>query len=326
MSMKAIADAIKENRPHLLQSTLNTYLSCISKVANSIDKPLATPDDLIENHAVILDTMKDWKTSIRQTKIAAIIVAIDTRYINKEKEQSPELIEALKAYRDQMTIDSGVSNKKKLKQELSESQKENMIPWEDVLAKYNLMKKRAMPLFKVARLDKKEFFELQDFVILSCYVLIKPRRSQDFCDFKIRNIDLAKDNYMLCPNLKKDAQFVFNSYKNASRSGSQKLTIPNELKKIILDWTKKNPYDYLIVNRLGGKIIQNKLTLILNNIFGQKMASSLLRHSYATHKVGHIDLEELQGIAEDMGQSDITTLLSYAQKNDNDNEKKKVET
>lgn len=318
MSMKAIADAIKENRPHLLQTTLNTYLSCISKVANSIDKPLATPDDLVENYELILDTMKDWKVSIRQTKIAAIIVAIDTRYINKEKEQSPELIEALKAYRDQMAIDSKASNKKKLKQNLSDSQKENMIPWTDVLAKYELMKKRAMPLFKVARLDKKEFFELQDFVILSCYVLIPPRRSQDYCDFKIRNIDLAKDNYMLCPNARKEAQFVFNSYKNASRSGAQKLTIPNELKKIILDWTKKNPYDYLIVNRLGGKIIQNKLTLILNNIFGKKMATSLLRHSFATHEVGDIDLQALHDTAEAMGQSDITTLLSYVQKNENE--------
>lgn len=316
--MKEIYKAIKENRPHLAESTITTYLSCITKVANTINKPLGTPLELIENYKLILDSLKDWTSSLRKTKISAIIVAIDTKHINKDNEQSAELQEALLAYRNQLALDSTKTKKDALKQELTESQKENYISWDDVMTKYNQMKKRAMPLFQEKNLDKKEFFELQDFIILSCYVLIPPRRSQDYCNFKIRDINEDTDNFMLCPNKKKDAKFIFNSYKNATRLGSQSIPIPNELKKLILLWITKNPYNYLIVNRLGKQILQSKLASMLNNIFGKKISSSMLRHIYLTHEFGNVDLERLQDTANAMGSENIKTSLEYVQKNAND--------
>jgi hypothetical protein len=82
---------------------------------------------------------------------------------------------------------------------------------------YNQLKAEASPLMKKGTLTRKQFETIQNFVLLSMYVLIPPRRSMDYAVFKIRNFNEAsdsEDNYMVNYNKNKRkglASFVFNT-------------------------------------------------------------------------------------------------------------------
>jgi hypothetical protein len=303
-----IKDTILKNRPNIAQSTLKTYMSSIRNVAKKINTELNTIEDIVKHNKEILNVLSDSNLNDRKTKLSAFIVAID----DKHKQISKEVESIINTYRERVKKDKEVNDLREINQELTESQKKNYIPWKDVENIYKNLKIEAEPLFKLKELNVAQFKKLQDFVLLSLYVLISPRRSLDYTAFKIRNVDKEKDNYML----KKGSKyfFIFNQYKNSSRMGQQQIEVPNNLKNILLKWIDKNPYEYLIVNSIGKQITQSKLNEYLNSIFGKKIGSSMLRHIYLTEKFGDVNLEKLKFITSNMGSSEISTILSYVSK------------
>jgi hypothetical protein len=91
-------------------------------------------------------------------------------------------------------------------------------------------------------------------------IFIPPRRSLDYCDFKIKNIDPAL-NY-----IEKKA-LVFNRYKTAQPYGKQMVECPPVLLKILKKWISVNQTDYLLFDTNGGKLSPVKLNQRLNKIF-----------------------------------------------------------
>jgi len=310
-----IRDKILENRPNLSQSSIKTYMSNIAKTSKDIGKEPNTTDDIISYHKEILDNLMTYRPNIRKTKLSAFIVALD------EKEKTPkETMDIIDDLRKQLYFDADETEKNEVKQKLTKSQEENFITWEEVMKIYENLRTEAEPLFKLSKLNKKQFSKLQEFVLLSMYVLIPPRRSLDYSQFKIRNPDLEKDNYMITKGKKKEATLIFNAYKNSKRLGKQEVRISNQLRNIIQKWMLKNPNEYLIVNSLGNKIEQPKINLYLNNIFGKNIGSSMLRHIFLTQKYGDVDLMDIKATTEMMGNSEIDRTLKYVRKNNQEKE------
>jgi len=308
-----IREMILTNRPNLTQSSIKTYMSNINKTARDVGKTIETTDDIVKFHKEILENLMTYRPNIRKTKLSAFIVALDQK--EKTPKETADIIEDL---RKQLYFDAEVIEDQEEKQKLTKSQEENYIDWNAVLKVYESLKTEAEPLFKLENLNKKQFNKLQDFVLLSMYVLIAPRRSLDYAQFKIRNPDLEKDNYMIMKGRKKDATLIFNAYKNSKRLGKQDIKIPNALRNIINKWILKNPHEYLIVNGSGKKIEQPKINLILNNVFGRNIGSSMLRHIFLTQKYGDIDLAEIRKTTEQMGNSEVERTLKYVRKNNQD--------
>ena len=145
-------------------------------------------------------------------------------------------------------------------------------------------------------------------VLGGCY--ISPRRSKDYVDFKIRNIDKDKDNYL------DKGKFVFNSYKTAKTYGTQTVDIPTQLRNIINKWIKVNPTDYLLFDANGGKLSAVKLNQRINKIFdGRKVSVNQLRHTFLTDKFGDTiqKKKEVAETMEDMGSSS-SMLDTYVKK------------
>ena len=313
---------IKENRPNISLSSIKTYLSNIKSVAKGINQSIKSVDDIIKHNEEIFKFLSDQKLNVRKTKLSAFIVVLD-----KGKDKNDEAIDKiLVKFRKQITEDGDTNEKRENKQELTDSQKENFIPWGEVMKVYNNLKTEAEPLLKLERLTLNQFKKLQSYILLSLYVLIPPRRSLDYADFKIRNIKEGPggDNYMTMKKVgrKKVPVFVFNRYKNSGRLGAQEIEIPMALRNLVLKWIDKNPYDYLIVNGKGNSITQSKINDILNDIFGKRIGSSMLRHIWITNKYDGIDLEEMKKDAYALGQSNTERLLKYSSKeNWNDNKK-----
>ena len=104
------------------------------------------------------------------------------------------------------------------------------------------------------------------------------RRSKDYCDFKLYNLDTEKMNYM------EDDEFVFNSYKTAKTYSTQKVHIPKELKSIINKWWSISENDWLLFDLNGDKLTNVKLNQRLQSILGKKASVNMLRKSYLTSK------------------------------------------
>jgi len=309
--MTTIRERIIENRPNLTLSSIKTYMSIINKTARDISNKLEKPDDIIEHHKEILESLMTYKPNIRKTKLSAFIVVLD------QKDDTPDDVkEIIDNYRKQLFADADDVDKDEKKQKLTESQEKNYITWDEVLKIYENLRTEAEPLFKLENLNKKQYNKLQEFVLLSLYVLTPPRRSLDYAQFKIKSIDESTDNYMTVKGRKKEGTLVFNAYKNSKRLGKQEVKISNALRNIIQKWMLKNPNEYLITTNTGNRIEQPRVNLMLNNIFNKNIGSSLLRHIYLTHKYGDVDLEEMEKTTHEMGNSEIERTLKYVKKNE----------
>lgn len=312
-------DIIVTNRPLLSSSTIKTYMGNIRKIqAVCPNIEINTIDDLIENREAILKCLLDSMTPmVRKSKIGTIITILD----DKHNSHSDKLKDAISDYRKVMNDDANTVNKGEEDQELTESQRANMISQEEVMKVYKQLKAEATPIMKLSKINKKQFETLQNYVLLSLYVLIPPRRSMDYALFKIRNFDesaQSKDNYMtnFSKTKKKGlSSFVFNTYKNSKKMGQQILNdIPKDLEKIIDMWKNFNKSDYLLINGMGNPITQSKITVWLNDIFGKNISTSMLRHIYLSSKYKDVNLKELKEDAKALGQSDISRTLKYVDK------------
>jgi integrase len=142
---------------------------------------------------------------------------------------------------------------------------------------YNHVKNKAVYLFKKKELSKEDLNDIQNYIILSLYTLIPPRRSLDFTEMKIHNY--SQDDNHINKN-----KFVFTKYKTAKFNGTQYEEIPKELMSIIKKWIKINPTDYLLFDSNKNKLTPSKLTRRINKIFDKNISTSALRHLYISHK------------------------------------------
>lgn len=328
---KEFKDIIMKNRPLLASNTLKTYMASIRKIQSIVNVDADTVDALIKNREEIAKQLAEVQTPmVRKSKISVIITILD----DKHNDHSEELDEALKFYRKEMTLDAAKVDKRELSQELSDKQKEHLITQEEVMKVYNQLKAEAAPLMKKGTLTRKQFETIQNFVLLSMYVLIPPRRSMDYAVFKIRNFNEAsdsEDNYMVNYNKNKRkglASFVFNTYKNSKRLGRQVINdIPKTLEKIIEMWKTYNKSDYLLINNQGKPVSQSRIASWLNDIFGgRQISTSMLRHIFLTSKYKDVDLQDLTDTANAMGQTDIRRTLKYVNKDGATAENEKKES
>lgn len=156
------------------------------------------------------------------------------------------------------------------------------------------------------------FNKLRDFVILSLYTLIPPRRNMDYVQMVCNPTNNPEYNNLLVGKGKAPWHFLFNNYKTAGTYAQQKIAIPENLKTILKVWMKflPNKEGFLLCDFNGSKLKDNQITLLLNKIFGKKVGCSMLRKSYLTDKYGKTT-KALANDATDMGTSVQTISNQY---------------
>lgn len=292
-----IIDIIKKNRPSLSQSSLRTYNSIIRNLAKALDITIEDKSDVSKNLTKIMEYLKDNKEARkRKTIIASLITLFD-----RDEAES----KSLEKLRSAMLDDIKEAEKDDEKMEMSETQEKNWMDYEEVMKKYKDLEKIAKPLLAKSTLSKDEFRTVNTYVLLSCLLLISPRRSLDYTEMKHKNIDPEKDNYMDG----KKSQFVFNRYKTVRNYGTSRVSIPPKLKKIMNDWSKLNDNEYVFLDSRMKPLNQTKLNTILNNFFQKRIGTSMLRHIYLSHTLKNVPVEVFQD-AKDMSHS-VEQALKY---------------
>jgi integrase len=288
---------IKTQRPTLSDGSINTYASILKSLYKKVFGDGEMDFKKFDDSSKILEHMKDIEPNKRKTVLSALVVIC--------KDASP--------YRSQMLSDIKTTGDITAKQEKTPEQEESWIAQDDVRAKFADLGADASLTYKKKSLTTSDLQRIQDFVIVSLFHLIPPRRALDYTEFKIRNIDKEKDNWWD----ERVDELVFTKYKTAKFYGEQRLPIGKDLKAILKKWLKVNPSDYLLIDVNGGKLSTVKLNQRLNRIFGSNKGKGVnaLRHSFLSDKFqDSIKLkEEMAKTMTEMGSS-ISQASTYVQK------------
>jgi len=270
---------IHEKRPNLTQSSVTTYSSILRNLYKKVFDEKEIDLKKFDDTTKILSHLKEVPPNKRKTILSALVIMTD------DKKYRDLMLEDIKDY----TKDIG-------KQEKSEAQKENWVEANSVKTLWDTLKKNTDLLYKKAHLTTGDLQQIQSFIIVSLLggVFIPPRRSKDLVDWKIKNINKEKDNYL------EKSSIHYNSYKTAKCYGEQVVTIPVTLKNILNKWIKINPTDYLLFDTNQNPLTSVKLNQRLNKLFdGKKVGCNILRHSYLTDKYAET-IEQKKKIDKDM--------------------------
>jgi hypothetical protein len=293
--MNDIKEYISKKRPTLSASSITTYASILKNLYKRVFGEGIVNLDQFEKTEPVLKYLADMPPNRRKTILSSLVIITDK-----------------KPYRDLMATDVRDYNKDISKQEKTPQQEASWVETSDVKAVFDDLKRNAELVMKKKNITTSDLQQIQNFIIMSVLgsIYIKPRRSKDFVDFKIRNIDKETDNYM------DKNKFIFNSYKTAKTYGKQEVDIPVQLRNIIIKWAKINPTDYLLFDANMNKLSSVKLNQRLNRIFdGKKVGVNQLRHTYLTDKFGDTikQKNDIDETMEDMGSS-ASMLNTYVKK------------
>lgn len=273
-----IKEEIIKNKPNISKSSVTTYLSILKNLYINVFKDDKFDLEKFDNADKILSSLKDLEPNKRKTILAALVVITDN-----------------KKYRDQMMKDIEEYKSNESKQLKSDKQTDSWVDTSEIDEIFKVMEQVVKHLYKKTELSMTDLQEIQNYIIL-CVLsgkYIPPRRSKDYVDFKIKDIDQEKDNYI------SKKFMIFNSYKTSKTYQRQEIAIPVDLMKILNKWIKVNPTEYLFFDSNGKKLTNVKLTQRLNKIFGKKASVNQLRHTYLSNK--YQDTIKLnQDMAEDM--------------------------
>lgn len=275
----SIVEQLVKNRPTLSQSSLKTYES---NLRNMYKKVFGSEEIDLEkfNDTEKFKTMlSDVEPSKRKSKYSALFI-----------------LTGLEEYQELMMDDIENHNAKMATREKTETQKENAITYEDILAKMDEMRPLAPAWFKSKNLPK-----LQDYLILVLYggFYIPPRRSMDYTHFKLRNIDESRDNFLqlYTKDKKLCGRLVFNEFKTKKR-GQDIVEICGDLLSILRKWKRTHDNDYLFFNGKNEPINSVVMNQRIEKLFGKKVGINGFRHAYMTHRYGHL-IEDEEKMAED---------------------------
>jgi hypothetical protein len=302
--------------------SLNAYTRNINLLSKQITGEDYKNLDFLNKINDVKKFLETNKPSTKKTRIASILVAL-RMYPDKE-----ELYKKYSTYLDEVA-EKYYKDLEEKKKTLKES--ENWLSKKDLIKVYNSYARDVKNLglnkkTKIA-LNNKERKTLQDYLIISLYTLIPPRRVRDFAlmtvinksDFDELSDEKKNSNNYLVIESKTKKFFNIGDYKSNNQlvrknKGVYTSTVPKKLNTVINIWwkfNKNNDKDFLLYNNRGRKLTSNGLTKHLQRIFsitGKKhISSSMLRHIEATENEKLQEYrkvkKEAEKIADDFGHS-----------------------
>ena len=279
--MENLKEYISKKRPTLSKSSLTTYASILKNIYKRVFGDGELDFKKFDEVDDVMKYLKDIPANRRKTMLSALVIITDK-----------------KPYRDLMLEDVRTYNAEIHKQIKSETQQDNWVETDDVKKVFEELKSNADLLYKKKNLTQTDLQQIQSYILMALLggMFIPPRRSKDYVDFSIKDIDKDKENYL------DKNKMVFTSYKTAKTYGTQMVDVPPPLKKILTKWISVNPTKYLLFDTNMNKLSSVKLNQRLNKIFGEKkIGINALRHTYLTDKYGET-IKTNNALANDMSQ------------------------
>lgn len=272
----------------LASSSVELYIRNLEKLNGN--KPLKNLN-FLKKVDKVLDYIKDYAESTKRSFIIAICSVLNLDTPTKAKKKLYD------TYFEMMVNKNKEINAEYAKNEKSEKEKKKWISWEEVMNIWKTLEKDSL----------KSYDSLLQFVVLSLYVLIPPRRN-DYQDmYIIKGMPQNEEDNYLDVN---KWEFVFNRFKTFKKEGKVVIPVPSELRSILEIYLKNHPlykgkkgvFPFLVDSE--GKPISkvNGITRLLAKSLGVGVGSSMLRHIFISHKFADSNKESAK-IAGEMSHS-----------------------
>lgn len=203
---------------------------------------------------------------------------------------------------------------------LTAKEEESWMSWSEILKHYDAVGEEAKAIFKkTTELTHRDYEKVQDYMLLSLYTQMVPRRNRDYAEMwvtrKAPGDDKSKNYYVL-----KEGKMYFNAYKTAKTHGTQTVDVPKHVQKILLEYLRltgcyrrsrgRAPLMPLICSFDGAHYeAGGTMTHLLNRAFSKKVGCNLIRHAY----VSNLYSPEVTGMAQAAKAMahDLATHISY---------------
>lgn len=273
-------------------SSKNLYKKNLTRLNDN--QPI-TDIKFLSRPATIMKKIGDFKATTQRTFIISIISLLSQ--IPKTKKLYDKYYELLLKINDQIKSDNDANNKA-----------DSLLNWDAVEEKQKQLKCEIDEFRGKTSITQSEYDKLLQYVVLSLYTLIPPRRNKDYLLMDVvdkydSSMDNSRNYYSRDTN-----EFIFNNYKTAKTFKQQRQEIPFKLQEVLDIYQKYRPKEspaFLVYyNKKPLKQI-NAITRILNATVGENIGASKLRHSYLTSKYGNV-LDEMEKDANAMSHSTAT--------------------
>ena len=354
--METIKKTVFESRK-IKEKTWKTYERYIKELAG--DNISGT--DFLTDTDKINEILSSFSDSKRRMALAVILVVLspDKSMTPQRNKQTNEIIwdenstELYKHYHSLHGAISKIYTEKQEQNQKSEKQASNWASWEQILK----LQRKYMNTIRRKKYNKKTVLTkieqkyLQDYLIISLYTLIKPRR----LDYGVNNDGLygcevanekdynqlpqeEKENknvLVIKSNIKKYFMFGSGAQKTEAgmTKGLYKMDVPKSLNRVLQLWRKFNvsseTFSPLLLKSNKSKdedflrqLTKDGLSKSLMRIFkaefpNKKISAQILRTIFKTHfnKSYHKTIAEKKKCAEEMGHSFQTGELHYVKLN-----------
>lgn len=301
-------------------STQTLYIRNVEKLYEKM-LPLMKRPSIFKNLNFLRETelvekvLEDYAENTKKSYLTAIVVIMKADGLEKKPNK--------KAYdywySKMMTMAEEL--KKVDTTQLTPTQKENWLDWDEIVAKYDDLKKQVKDTnwITTAKTHKTDTL-IKDMLVLSLYTNLQPRRNQDYSNMVISLTPMAfsSNDYETDPTLTIEETlklnyiclplrlFVFNAFKTAKSIGKQEVKVPDTLWDDIITYLSYNnrldteankvrgtPY---LLQEKDGEVFKpfniNTITRVLNRVLGKKIGCSMLRHIYLSKKYGDTYTEQ----------------------------------
>lgn len=260
--------------PDVKDSTKRSYVSAISSICKyTALKP--DPEAFGNKYQEVIKTLSHFKQPTKRMYLSALIKFCEGRC-------SDEAMKAFKNEFDSLRKQISDEQSKQAATEKFKALQAEDFTWKSVLtAREELKEKFNKALYTMGTSHSRDtLWGIQQYIILSCYTMIEPRRSADYTEFVLKNPDPEKDNYLMQRN--GSFYFVFNNYKTAKLYGKQQVQVPDELADIINQWSLLTNSKYLLMKYRRNAPFDNvSMCHLLYEVFsGRKVSVNLLRHLF----------------------------------------------
>ena len=310
-----------EDERKVAESTANAYVKTLYQLNGR--KPFKNLTFLKNTEGI--DKIVAEYAETTQRAILATIVSVLSLFKDK-----PTFKRVFGHYYDGMMAKNKTLKEADGKNEKTEKQKENWSSWEEVVQKKTDITEDVSKFAAGKTVSPAQYDKLLQYLILSLYTQIQPRRNQDYLDMYIVKKHTDKmptdRNYLDIAT----SRFIFNKYKTAKKYGAQVIDIPHSDENNLLGdihlflkfhplWKgvakrKTEPVKFLVTADGSPMTAVNAITRVLNRVFGKKIGSSMLRHIYLSDKYKDQN-EEMKKDAEAMGHS-LDLQRAYIKKDD----------
>jgi hypothetical protein len=261
--------------------TKKVYLERLKVIIQDTEKDIY---EILSNPTIYIDWIKNRSKSLQTQKsyISAILALFKHTPGLKEKEK--------KNYYDWYSEFSSIHKQIEAKYKLNEptkKQREAYVSYENIVKKRNEMDSGS-----------------KEKLLLSVYTYLPPLRSDFNCIYiyKEKPTEFKHNNYIL---LYDKPTLVLNEYKTVKKNDILRKELPEEFVKEIKLSIKKNPREWLFVDRENKPYLVNSFNKwanrTLKKIFGKPLTISLIRHSYINSlDFNKLTVSQKENIAKDM--------------------------